>query len=66
MNVITIRVNDLIIVMEFLCCILTAAVNAFTDDTSPADNIGHWITKLCEMVMLIVLILMTVGLGEPR
>lgn len=39
MNVIMIRVNDLIIVMEFLCCILTA-VNAFTDDTSPADNIG--------------------------
>lgn len=49
--------------MEFLCCILTA-VNAFTDDTSPADNIGHWITKLCEMVMLIVLILMTAGLGS--
>lgn len=55
MNVITIRVNDLIMVMEFLCCILTA-VNAFTDDTR--------IAKLCEMVMLIVLILMTAGLGS--
>lgn len=53
----------MIIVMEFLCRILTA-VNAFTDDTSPADNIGHWIAKLCEMVMLIVLILMTAGLGS--
>lgn len=65
MNVITIRVNDLIIVMEFLCCILTV-VNAFTDDTSPADNIGYWIAKLCEMVMLLALILMTAGLGELR
>lgn len=63
MNVITIRVNDLIIAMEFLCCILTA-VNAFTDDTSPANKIGHWIAKACEMVVLMVLILMTSNLGS--
>ena len=65
MNVITIRVNDLIIVMEFLCCILTAG-NAFSHGTNPPDNTGAGIAKLCEMVMLIVLILMTAGLGELR
>ena len=58
---ITIKVRDLLLVMGFLCFV-TAAVNAFTDDTSPSTRFGHWILKIGEMGLLLAMILVTAGM----
>ena len=57
---ITIKVQDLLLAMGFLC-FAAAAVNAFTDDTSPSTRFGHWCAKIGEMVLLLAMILVTAG-----
>ena len=57
---ITIKVQDLLLVMGFLC-FAAAAVNTFTDDTSPATRFGHWVAKISEMALLLAMILVTAG-----
>lgn len=57
---IAIKVQDLLLVVEFLC-FAAAAVNAFTDDTSPAEKFGHWTAKIGEMVLLLAMVIVTAG-----
>lgn len=57
---ITIKVQGLLLVMEFLGS-AAAAVNMFTDQTSPEEHFGHWCAKIGEMALLLALILVTAG-----
>lgn len=57
---ITIKVQDLLLVMEFLC-FAAAGVNCFTDQTSPEEHFGHWIAKIGELCLLLAMILVTIG-----
>lgn len=57
---ITIKVQDLLLAMIFLC-FGAAAVNCFTDTTSPGEHFGHWIAKIGELCLLLAMIFVTIG-----